>query len=169
MDILTNAPTWLPAPMLLEDYKGDLAAYLSDVYSRFAQDIKRNPLAFRGRTVDFDRSTEPPDHRERGFWHVISEGNEGSSVGEPNLLRCSRVPWIRAILQNEGDSRVTTWLRKVGREDRLHIWLEEFDYIIVLSCSKNKWFLVTAFVTDYEHTRKKHRKHREEFEKRQSR
>ncbi|MGH7827901.1 MAG: hypothetical protein ACREQ7_22340 [Candidatus Binatia bacterium] len=54
------------------------------------------------------------------------------------------------------------WVSVRNKEDRIHIWLEAEDYVVVLAKRKDYVLPRSAFLVSYEHTRRKLRK---EFER----
>ena len=55
----------------------------------------------------------------------------------------------------EADPKVKWWVSVKRNEDRIHIWLEEEDYIVVLADRKGFLLPWTAFLVTREHTRRK--------------
>jgi hypothetical protein len=97
---------------------------------------------------------------------MISEGKEEENR-VPDLRRCERIRWPKPIIEHEDDPKVKYWVSVKRNEDRIHIWLEEEDYIVVLADRKGFLLPWTAFLITRPHTREKLRKeHKEYWEKR---
>jgi hypothetical protein len=159
---VTDGVDWLPPLLLFEDYKGEWETYIKAVYQKFREDIINSKIILNGRRVEC-RCDPILDGKEAGFWHCVSEGKDEKNR-LPDLRRCERIGWIRAILEHITDEGIETWIRLQGDERRLHVWLQE-TYLVVLSERKEHWQLITAFCTDYEHTKRNKRKERDSYKK----
>jgi hypothetical protein len=59
------------------------------------------------------------------------------------------------------------WVTVKGKEDRIHIWLEEQDYIVVLADRRGYLLPWTGVLVTREHTRRRLRKDYEAYRKNQ--
>jgi len=84
------------------------------------------------------------------FWHLIQEG-QIEEERTPDLRRCERIGWIRAVIENEADPRVKVWenerLKDRGPDRRVILWLDE-EFLVVLGDRRTYWLLLTAYTTD---------------------
>jgi hypothetical protein len=122
---------------------------LAALYSVFEADFKRRQLDFRGTRILYDgRILEAP--YEEGFWHLITRTDQGSTerVFDPRRAEC--LPWFVPILSNCDDAAVKVWVWKDDkRRLRTYLWLEEFDYVIILQSRGGRvYFIVTACHVD---------------------
>jgi hypothetical protein len=152
---MSELPDWLPKLLLFEDYHGCWHRYEDEVYARFYRDFIESKPAFKGIHVYVKRIIEKG--KERGFWHCIQEGPV-EKQRTPDLRRCERIAWIRAIIEHASDPRVKKWSKKVGSISRLLLWLEEAEFLVVLEKRHEHWLLCTAYCTTWEHTKRKLRK-----------
>jgi hypothetical protein len=92
--------------------------------------------------------------KEATFWHMTSEGmNEESR--NPDFRRCERIRWPKQVIEHADDPKVKYWVSIKHHENRIHIWLEEQDYVVVLA-DRNGFLLPwTAFLITWDHTRTK--------------
>jgi len=72
------------------------------------------------------------------------------------------------MIENSTGKAVSVWsnkrIRKKGaRQTRILIWLEDLDYLVVLSEMRTVTVLVTAYCTDSKSQRRKLRKERDEY------
>lgn len=166
---MNEAPDWLPPLVLLNHYGGDWKAYLEAIYDCFKQDfIDSNPV-FQGRRLGMKRHPLSCG-KEATFWHMISEGSEEENR-IPDLRRCERIRWPRPVIEHENDPKVKYWVSvkgKKGKEDRIHIWLEEEDYVVVLADRRGFLLPWTAFLVTRQHTKEKLRKEYETYWKNRS-
>lgn len=148
-------PDWLPGLLLLDNYSGSWQRYEDEVYSRFYRDFIESRPVFQGLPVKVTKQLVRG--KERNYWHLIQEGRiEEDRI--PNLRRCERIGWIRAIIQHSDDSRIKKWSKKVRRRTRHLLWFEEAEYLVVLEKRSNSWILWTAYCTSREHTKRRLRK-----------
>lgn len=144
---------WLPPLVLFSDYGGDWNAYVEAIYAWFKQDFIDNKPVFQGRRLGLKR--HPVTHgKEATFWHMIQEG-AAEEERTPDLRRCERIRWPKPVIEHENDPKVKYWVSVKRREDRIHIWLENEDYVVVLANRKGFLLLWTAFLVTRRHTKQK--------------
>ena len=156
---MSDRPEWLPSLIKLEAHGGDKASYLDAVYERFAEDFVQRKPFFRGQQLSLKRHPLS-EGREATFWHMISEGSD-----ELNRTldsdRCERIAWVRAVIENANDPRVLVWENKRGKERRICLWLEEWEYVVILADRRGYILPWTAYTVTQPHRKRKFRK---EFE-----
>lgn len=163
-------PDWLPALMSFEEHSGIWSTYVDALYRAFSKDFTLSCPLFRGKeVVPFG---EPVfDGKEATFWHIISAGRIEEDR-EPDLRRCERIRWVRAVIEHGDAPGMRVWEKECRRrgqsERRIYLWLEERDYLVVLIQQRSCFRLLTAFLTTYGHTRRKLRKEFEEWRRRQA-
>jgi hypothetical protein len=145
-------PAWLPDLILLADFGGDWSRYLEAVYAVFRWDFIEGTAYFRGEPVRV--GTQLLDLKERTFWHLTSEGDvEADRI--PDLRRCERIGWVRAIIDREGDPAVWSWPNAHHRNLRQVLWLRQEDFVVIVEKRPGCWWLWTAYQTTRRHTREK--------------
>ncbi len=153
-------PEWLPEIISISDYGGDWNKYLKVIYRIFKRDFFKSQPKFEKKNVCV--LVKPiTDGKECGFWHLISEGKIEENR-TPDLRRCERINWPKPIIINCNKPEVLIWevtsKRKGHKDKRVCIWLEKFNYITILG-QRNKYFLLlTTYLTDRNHTRRKLKK-----------
>jgi len=157
---MTGLPDWLP-PMLKVDPWGQYTFGL--LYSVFERDFKQTPPRFKGAPIWF--FPEMDDEREKIFWHLTHREERETGERLPDLRRCERLPWIKAIIENHDQQEVLSWDYKEGDGSiKTYVWLEHFDFVVIMKKYRDGGRrLVTSFYVDYAHERKKLRK---KYEKR---
>lgn len=163
---MTELPVWLPEPINYASYGGDWSRFLADVYVKFRGDFVETRPTFRGRPVVHDSWLS--EGKEEAFWHVISEADPETGGRVPDLRRCERVPWIRAIIENTRAQQVSVWRNKRRRGTRTLLWLEALDFLVVLAERRRVVVLITAYCTDHAHTRQKLAKERDVYRRKQA-
>lgn len=146
---MSDMPDWLPEIVCLADHGGQWEAYIEAVFSIFHRDFIQMHPRLRGCPVTCRR--DPVfDGKEAGFWHCVSEGkDEANRI--PDLRRCERIGWIRAVIENPSAPQVEMWRCRKNRGWRTYLWLNE-SYLIVLGDRHRYYQLITAFCTDRGHT-----------------
>lgn len=153
-------PSWLPEIL---PFRGDWSAYVEEIYQAFRAGFFIERVYFRGRRVSV--RSEPRDQgKEAGFWHAISEGKEEINR-TPDLRRCERVRWIRALIECPDKERVRVWEEMRGSDRRVHIALPDFSYLVVLADRGRYVLFITAFCVEHKHQRRKRRKAWEKAQK----
>lgn len=143
--------SWLPGLVCLEDYGGNWPAYEDAIYHIFCQDFIESQSWLLDRHV---RINKTPTHNGRAytFWHIISDGPvEADRL--PNLRRCERIRWPRAIIDAYAtDGRILYWRIYQKGEWKLKLALPDLSYVMVFSDRSGYVFLKTAFHVDRRHT-----------------
>lgn len=146
-------PNWMPALMDFGAYGGDWSAYLDALHAAFQADFTGQNLEYRGKRVGLKRQPIEAG-KEATFWHLISEGNiEADRV--PDLRRCERICWPRAILDNCEDACLSTWSETGDRGDKILIWCQDAEYLFVLADRGEYVLPWTAYPVVREHQQRK--------------
>lgn len=161
---MNESSPWPPPLIQLEHYGGDWRQYISAVYSAFHHDFIRTQPQLDGLWV---RCRRDPicDGKEAGFWHCTSEGQDEANRA-PDLRRCERIKWIRAIIENAGGSDVDRWTNRRGSEVRHPLWFRE-EFLVVLaerirSRDAFRYYqLITAYCTQEENRKRGLRRERD--------
>lgn len=148
---------WLPPLMEFNDYGGDWHDYLDAIYAAFRKDFVTYKPSFRGRRLGLKRHPEY-DGKEATFWHMTSEG----SVEEeriPDFRRCERIRWPRPLIEHEAEPEVLVWIEPRGaNDDRIHIYLPDERYLVVLADRGSYILPWTAFYIEHENGHRKYLK-----------
>ena len=160
-------PDWLPSLILLEDYAGNWDRYLAEVYGVFYGDFRSSRPIFGGQAVKYDDRLQ--NGKETAFWHMISEEDKATGQRLPDLRRCERIRWVRTVIEHIDDERVSVWENERHGRKRIVLWMEEQDYLVVLEERPKGYFLLTAYRTNREHTRRKLRRDRERAQRKSKR
>jgi len=159
--VMTSRPTWLPEELRYADYKGDWNKFLEVVYGVFERDFKHSCPRYKGLPLAYDSKLEAG--KEMAFWHLIQRHDCRAQDRVPDLRRCERIPWPKPIIQHPTDKAISVWKKELHRQTRIHIWLHDLDYIVVLAEMPNVMVLVTAFCTDIKSYRRKLIKDRDHY------
>jgi hypothetical protein len=158
---MCDRPAWLPEELHYNDYDGDWDRFLADVYAVFVRDFKQSKPSYQSFPITYDANIE--DGKEAVFWHIIQREDSHAGIRVPDFERCERIPWPRPMIEHPADSAISVWENIRNRQTRVLIWLEQFDYLVVLAKRPKAIILVTAYCTDFAYTRKKLIKERDEY------
>jgi len=150
-----SAPSWLPS---IEDTNGNWDEVVTRLYAIFERDFKRGRPVWEGRPIWWDLKVEEGSLYEEGFWHLISR-EDANGIRLPDFPRAQRLAWCAAIIRNHSDQAVKVWnFREDNGVIRTYLWLEEYDYAIVMERWRRKkgdiYFLVTGHYVDGDWKRK---------------
>lgn len=164
-----NGIDWLPDLLLFSDYGGNWERYLEILYQCFREDFIKHKPSINGHKLALKRYPLELG-KEATFWHLISEGKEEYSR-LPDFRRCERIRWTKPVITNYTDYKIKAFSRIIRGENRIHIWLESEDYVVVIAerydSKKNDFYYLpwTAFYIDKNHTRKKFEEYYQAFKK----
>ena len=144
---------WLPELVLLEEYSGEWSYYFEVLYSIFKDDFINNRPQFRGVHLGLKRYPLV-NGKEATFWHIISEG-EGEENRIPDLRRCERIRWPKPVVEHFESRYIKLWENERKGEKRICLWLEEEDYLVILSHRKGYYLLWTTYLVKEEHRKRK--------------
>jgi hypothetical protein len=107
----------------------------------------------QGLPIWWDRAVRPGEQYEEGFLHLVTRKDQrtGDRIFDPR--RAERLPWCGPTITNCQDPCVKMWDYQEGdRRVNTYIWLEEFDYVVLLRRQsmrkRDVAFLLTAYHID---------------------
>jgi hypothetical protein len=100
--------------------------------------------------------------KEATFWHMIQEGKvEDERI--PDFRRCERIRWPKPIIERNSDPLIKVWRNKRGREERVCLWLEQENYLVILA-DRGEYILPwTAYLVERPHQQRKLQKEYEGY------
>lgn len=123
-------PNWLPAQLTFSG--GSLQADIDKLYAVYEADFIKAPASIiDGSPIYVNSHPDPAWNREysHGFTHLITQGKGVRTI---DYNRASRLPWVKAILDNYIQAEVTGFWDHNPKGDKLYLWLKELDYIVIL-------------------------------------
>ncbi len=139
---------------------------VEEIYPIFARDFIDTKPTVDGMQV---RLREAPllDGKERTFWHFVSESFTDAQPRIPDLARCERIAWVRAIIDHATDRRLRRWEQNRNGDINLAIALPDFSYVVILGrrqAGETSYLLaLTAYCVEKERRREKLRKEWQAF------
>lgn len=150
---------WLP-PLL--GFSGNWDEYEHALYEAFCADwIFGPPPTVRNQRVTIEKSPLFKG-KEQAFWHLTSEGRvEEERV--PNLRRCERISWPRAILEAIDTERTVCWENERKGARSLVVALPDYSYIVAMRQRNGYFLLRSAYPIESNRRRENQRKEHEAF------
>ncbi|WP_246814641.1 oxidoreductase [Nissabacter archeti] len=129
-------------PLIL--FEGDFQKYIDLIYQEFVDSILYSKLTFQGLPV---RPRYQPEYngKELGFWHMTSTG-EKEEEREPDIRRCERIKWLRWVIENHTNPAISSWKETRAGVTEVVLWVEQEQYVVVLSERRDYWLLKTAYL-----------------------
>jgi hypothetical protein len=161
---MNDPADWLPPLLLLKDFGGQWDRYVEAVWEVFRRDFIESAPTIEGRRVSF-RWGQRLEGKAATFWHVVTEGAvEDTRV--PDLRRCERIGWPRALIEAAGTDRTHTWETHRSSERRILIAPADFSHLVVLADRGNYLLLWTAYPVEQEHRRQRLHREYDEYTRR---
>ena len=143
-------------------FEGNWNSYVEWLYKIYMQEVVHGRLSFSNLPIK-TRYHPPSRGKGSGFWHVIQEG-PSEDERTPDLRRCERISWISWMIRNATkDDRISWWEEVRGSYRDVLLWLEQEDYLVVLSKRKGYYLLKTAYIANKPHKKRGLRKNRDKF------
>jgi len=144
---MSEKPQWLPEIISMN---GNWDEVVQKLYRIFEHDFKKGKLLFNSLPVICSKKIIPGEKYEDIFWHIITKKDKSNGSRLTDFRRAEKLPWCSAIIRNSSDKEVTVWDYIEGSGDiHTYLWLEKFDYVVVLVKRKvgkrHVCFLVTAY------------------------
>jgi hypothetical protein len=158
---MADTSEWLPPLELFESYNGDWNKYVNALYEFFKRDFIEAQPKFDGQKI-FLKRCPLINGKDATFWHIISEGDTESSR-IPEIRRCERIRWPRPIIEHSGESNIKLWKNNRKGENRICIWLETREYLVVLAVRKDYILFWTSYPVTRNHQKDKLQKEYERF------
>lgn len=162
---MINKPSWLPDIISFSDYNSDWKKYSEAIFTIFKIDFMNSRPLYNNKPILFDNRRI--NNYPACFWHLITEDKieDYGRISEENisLFRCERICWIRPIIENHADQIVSVWENKRKKKFNTIFFMEDYDYVVILTNVKNKFYLVTAYYINQFHTKRKFLKERGKY------
>lgn len=149
---MTRPPDWLPPMLSVSPWTKDT---FDRLYSIFERDFKETQPIYRGKVVWFFPELE--DGKEVIFWHLTHREEKSAGERLPDMRRCERLPWVRAIIESADRLEILDWDYQEGDGSvNTYLWLRDFDFLVFLKKYRDgRRRLITSYFIDYPHKRRK--------------
>jgi len=146
---MSDTPAFLP-PLLYLD--GEWDEILSRLYGIFERDFKKSQTYHRGIKVIYNGTIKADGMgKEEGFWHVVSRLDNNTGDRLIDYPRAKRLPWAKPLMESAERPEIRIWQYREGTADmgvRTYIWLEDYNYALILQRKRNVFYWVTAFYVE---------------------
>lgn len=141
-----------------KEEKESINDYHERAYKIFKETLMDNEIYYKGIPVKV-RDLPIEDNKVQGFFHVISECDKKSRIRLYKNERVKFIPFISKMITefskceecSEDCSKIKIWSAPyLGKESiqRVKIYFEEYDYIVILEKRNTYYQLITAYVVD---------------------
>jgi hypothetical protein len=162
-------PDWLPGIFCVDPWT---QSTYDELYKIFCRDIRDHDLRYMKNEVWIFPEME--DGREVIFWHLTTRYVKKKKIPRrkkkfyspdqthieegryPDLRRCERLPWVKAIVENANEPEVLAWDYEEGNLTiKSYVWLKNLDFIVIMKkYPDNKRRLITSFYIDKAYKRR---------------
>lgn len=139
---------------LFEDLSidGPTPDQLFKMYGIFLNDIVRNPILIKDKTLCFDRSkSRHPVCRNKyvGFEHIITRDSKYKGKRDFDRERANKIHWVKPIIENVNDPRIKYFERtnNDGFNQQFYFY-ERKSFLIIVREINPDLFLITSFSVD---------------------
>jgi len=145
-------PDWLPSMVVVNPWTHDT---FDRLYAVFERDFKATHPVYGGKAVRYFSDVE--DGKEVIFWHMTHRKEGLTEERLPDMRRCERLPWVRAIIENSNKREVVAWdYKEADGSIRTYLWLKDFDFLVLMKKYRDgSRRLITSYFIDYPHKRRK--------------
>jgi len=147
---MISNPKWLPLKINTD---GVWEKVLIKLYKVFNNDFKKNKCHFDIWEITFDNRKIDSSYEE-GFWHLISKYDYTINHRVPDFPRAQKLTWCRPVIENHSNKLIKCWeFEEKNKRIRIYIWLEVFNYVVIIEKRKRSAYLVSAFHVSGESSR----------------
>lgn len=146
---MNGQPDFLP-PMINLD--GSYEEIIERLYQVFRKDFIESRTQHLGRNVTFNGVIDEfSQGKVEGFWHVITRDDATKTNRLIDYRRAKRLPWAKPLMENPYHEEIKFFFYQEGdprKGIRHYIWLEDYNYVVILQRKKSYYVWVTAFYVD---------------------
>lgn len=153
----------LPAKILYSYFNEDFALFLEAVYKVFKRDFIDSKPLFRGMRIALKKYPLVMD-KEYTFYHITHEG-EDERNRIPSIFRMECIPFPRFMIEHVTNPYLKVWTNIRKNEERILIYHEKEEYLVVLANRGEYILLWTAYIVDKPHMKRKLMKEYEAYKK----
>lgn len=152
---------WLPA---LLPFTGNWFAYVDAIYRCYLDHFVNNTSYWQGKRVGA-RYEPATAGKAYTFWHITCGLDGNGDINPPDMERCARIGWVKAVIEADA-AKVLTWEQRRGRDRNVAIALPDFSFVVFLAERRDHMYLLTAYYVTSQGRRMKYRQEYEASKKR---
>jgi hypothetical protein len=151
-------------PPELYRFAGDWTTYVEVLYGSYLDQFVRSTSHWRDKRIGvrYEPATAGKGYT---FWHITCGLDGNGDINEPDLERCARIGWVKAVIEAD-PAKVLTWEQKRGRDTNVAIALPDFSFIVFLAERRDRMYLLTAYCVMRQRQRDRYRREYERSKKR---
>ena len=153
----------LPERLYYDNFGGDITAFIEAAYRIFKRDFVTSHPNVDGKPI---RMKKYPlvNEMEYTFYHITHEGTDEDNR-LPVISRMEYVPFPRPMIDNIKHPYLKVWMNTRKGKDRMLIYHEAEEYLVVLEIRQDYALLWTAYPIERQHTKEKLSKEYEDYKK----
>lgn len=146
---MSSQPDFLPLVINLD---GSYDEIIERLYQVFRKDFIETRATHLGWKLRYNgKIYEYSQGKVEGFWHVITRDDATKSNRLIDYQRAKRLSWAKPLIENPYHDEIKFFFYDEGiprKGIRHYIWLEKWDYVVVLRKRRDDYFWITAFYVD---------------------
>jgi DNA-binding transcriptional MerR regulator len=143
---------YLPPIIPFKNYNNDWDTFLEDLYKIYLNDFYNIVVKYKNLPVKTFTALDY-NGKQQTFNHITTKGSNHRLY---NQLRCERIRWIKALIENDNCRKCNhfaSWPEKEKNKIRILIWCRKVDFLVVLEQRKDYYNLITAYKVIYDKKR----------------
>lgn len=100
----------------------------------------------------------------RTFYHITHEG-EDETNRQPDIRRMERIHYPEFVIEQNLHPEILIWKNRRGKDERILLFNESENYIVVLTERKEFYLFITAYVVETSHRKRSLLKEYEAYKK----
>ena len=104
------------------------------------------------------------DDLQRTFYHITHEG-EDETNRRPDIRRMERIHYPEFVIEQNLQPEILIWKNRRGKDERILLFNESENYIVVLTERKEFYLFITAYVVETSHRKSSLLKEYEAYKK----
>jgi hypothetical protein len=152
-----------PELLRLSEFGGNFQSYFEAAYVVFHNDFIKSQPIYENSKVSVRKYPEV-EGIHRTFYHITHQG-EDEQNRQPDLRRLERIRFPRFMIDNYKHKSILIWKNKRDRDERIVLFNESENYIVILSNRKKYYLFITAYYVETEHRKRKLLKEYNEYKK----
>lgn len=143
----------LPDKIYLNNYNGNFERFLEACYEIFRYDFVVSKPTFIGKRLGLKRYPLQMG-KEYTFYHFTHSGTDEQNR-QPDLRRMEMIGFPRPLIDICPHDKIKIWRNKRGNSERILIYYEYENYLVILDDRGDYILPWTAYIVDYPSRRRK--------------
>lgn len=147
--------------LLFPRTNGNYKKYLNELYEIFKTELLHANIKIKGKPLKLREFPPEGLDKEEAFYHLTCRNfTKENNNRFPDFKRAERLRLIKPIIENflkcescllDFDCNgILIWKEPYRKSERIHLYLQEEDFLIVIEKRQNYYLLITSFYVDYD-------------------